>query len=286
MTLSTVFRGLLILLLLAACAWLFREQQALHTQLAQAQGLLTQTQARVDTLEQTLARSRSEAVNVAVESLLLAAAERAQVFGDRDGALTALAAADARLAAAREPRFTEVRAAIADERAALAAVPRADRAALGLSLATLIERAPQWPLAAAPAPVFEAPALAPAPSAPTTAEWPARVWASFKTALSALFSLRRVDGTVRWQTPEQQALIQQILLLRLEGLRLTVLHGNDALLRVHSDAVLAWLNTHYKSTDAGVTAARSELQQLATQRLNPPLPTLHRSLERLRAQAD
>ena len=289
MTAATVVRLLLVLLLLAGGGWAYRLHDGLRTELASAQHALAASKTqhaallpRVQALEQVLNRSRSESAHVAVESLLLAAAERAQVFADREGAQAALAAADARLSAAREPRFAEVRAAIAGERAALAAVPMADRTALGLSLAALIERAPQWPLATAATPVFEAPTATTPPAPATAGGWPVRVWGSFKTALSSMFSLRRVDGGVRWQTPEQQALIGQILLLRLEGARLAVLRGDDAALDALSASTLQWLASHYKSSDAGVVAAKAELQRLSAQPLTPPLPPLNSSLQRLR----
>lgn len=290
MTATSVIRLLLVLLLLAGAGWAYRLHDGLRSELARMQHALDDSRTqhaalvpRVHALEQALDRSRGQATSVAVESLLLAAAERAQVFADRDGALAALSAADARLAADRDPRFAEVRAAIASERAALAAVPVADRTALGLGLAALTARAPQWPLAAAATPVFEAPAAASAPVIEAGGEWPARVWRSLTTALSSMFSLRRVDGGVRWQTPEQQALIGQILLLRLEGARLAVLRGDDAALAALSTSTLQWLESHYQSSDAGVAAAKRELQRLGVQPLSPPLPPPTRSLQRLRA---
>lgn len=221
------------------------------------------------------------AQRLAAEHLLLAAAERAQLANDAAGTVRALELADARLATLRDPRLLPVRAAIAKERAAALALPTLDTEAVSLRLATLIEHAAEWPLATTPT-EFAMPAAV-AATAPG-GEWPQRAWAAIRTALSAVFVLRRDDNGLRARVaPEQQALLRQLLDLKLETARAALLTAQGAAFRDSCRAALTLLAAHYNAGDPAVAAARTELERLVRLPLGGTVPVPSQSLLLLRA---
>lgn len=220
-----------------------------------------------------------------VEHLLLTANERAQLSHDAVSAQLALELADARLAQLNQPQLFKLREAIAQERAALARVPRADRVAAGLKVASIIQGAERLPLAARAPERFEAPAPESAPTPlPADAGWLQQAWAQIKQALGAMFSVRQARGPApRLLAPEQEALVYQILLLRLESVRASLLAGEAEALREASGAASTWLLQRFHAEDAGVRAALKDLEDLAALPVSAPLPDITGSLALLRA---
>jgi len=223
---------------------------------------------------------RIRAQLIAVEQVLLIANDRVQLAKDAPGAAVALQLAQDRLATLSAPQLFEVRKAIADERAALLAVPAADRTTVSLSLSGLIERAPSLPRreqakVAPPAPVTD------------TARRDTGLWASIQRVFVAMFGLHRVDRPIRpLMLPEEQALVGDLLELRLESARLALLRGDTESFRGSVAAALDLLTENYQVEDAAVVAARKELDGLAHLDLSPPLPDISRSLGLLRAYLD
>ncbi|WP_028081598.1 uroporphyrinogen-III C-methyltransferase [Solimonas soli] len=218
----------------------------------------------------------------AVEQLLLLANDRLQLARDVPAALIAIDEADARLVALREPRLFPVRQALAQEKAALQAVPLPDYAGAALTLSSLIQRAPRLPLVARVPTRFEAtPERVPLPE---HARWYQRAWASVREALSSIFSVRRDSGpSPRLLGAEQEALVVQVLALKLEGARVALLRGDTTSFRDLCESAAAWLDTYFQHDDPGVAAARAELERLRPLDLSPPLPDIGRSLNLLRA---
>lgn len=246
--------------------------------------------ARMDTHDQSIGQlaeqlggGRARLQLVAVEQLLLMANDRLQLARDVRAAQAALERADERLGALADPRLFNVREAIAAERAALMAVPQADIAAAALSLSSLSARAPRLPLVARVPERFEA---APQPLAPPSVEggWAARAWAAMREAMTKIFTLRRNTGSLPRLLPaEEQALVYQILALKLEGARVALLRNDEISFRDYCDGAAQWLDEYFLPADAGVSAAQAELARLRALPLNPPLPEISRSLSLLRA---
>jgi uncharacterized protein HemX len=257
---------------------------------------LAQLQDRLGDIEQTLARlsaalqgGRTRTQLVATEQLLLIANDRAQLLHDAPGAAVALQLAEDRLAALAEPRLFEVRKAVAGERAALLAVPQADRSGAALSLATLIEHAQALPLRDRPRREPSTVSANAEAVRRTNAErggW-ARGWSSVREALAAVFLIRRSDQPVdRLLPPEQDALVLQLYALKLESARAALLQNQTVAFRSAVDSALAFLADYYRPEDPGVSAARAELERLRGLELDPPLPDLSRGLGLLRAYLD
>ncbi|MEK6807067.1 MAG: uroporphyrinogen-III C-methyltransferase [Pseudomonadota bacterium] len=242
-------------------------------------------EAQAVALTDTVQGGRLRVQAASAELLLTAAAERVQIGLDPASAVRLLDLADRRLAAATDARLSPVRKALAEERVALLAVPAVDREGITLLLAALIRQSPQWPLQAAAAPQFESPP--PTPALPMTADsWAQRAWHTVRQALSGMFSLRRDDRRLRRVLgPEQETLLRQILMLKLEGARLALLRSDGASFRDFCASAAEVLAQDFR-LDAGVSAAQAELERLARLELNPPLPETGRALRLLREFID
>ena len=255
--------------------------------LAKLQGRSDDAESTVARINATLQGGRGRAQLVAVEQLLLIANERAQLAHDPHGALDALTLAQDRLGALAEPKLFSIRQALADERNALLALPQVDVAASALSLSGLIQNAARLPQRSrAPLHVNTVDAEPPRDVRPDGG-WLARGWASLREVAGAVFILRRTDKPVDRLLPaEQEGLVGQLLLLKLETARAALLSGNTPALRGAVGDTLAFLADYYRTDDPGVLAMQAELEQLRGLQLAPPLPDLSRSLGLLRAYLD
>lgn len=220
-----------------------------------------------------------------VEHLLMTANDRLLLEHDVDGAITALELADQRLGALGEPRLFVVRRAISEERVALRAVPHVDLAAAALTFSSLINRVPRLPLRARVPDHFEA-RVEHADIAPE-AGWATRAWISIKEAMTGVFNVRRNTGPApRLLPPDQESLVYQVLMIKLEGARLSLLRGDATSFRDLCDSAGAWIKDYFRPDDPGVLAAQAELERLRPLQLNAPLPDITRSLTLLRAQME
>lgn len=250
-----------------------------------AERLAAQDQA-IGLLRDELGGGRARVQLAVVEQLLMLANDRLQVGREVAAALAALEAADARLAALKDPRLYPVREAIARERSALQAVDLPDEVGIALTLSGLIERAPRLPLATE-APVRFEPQPSAATSLPETASAATRAWAAVQRALSSLFSVRRAQGLPpRLVSEEQAALIRQILQTQLEGARLALLRRHTAVFRELCGSAARSLEAYFHAGDPAVASARAELLRLQGIQLEPPLPDISRSLVLLRSQLE
>ena len=254
-------------------------------QLAALQNQQEAEQLALARIDETLRGGRARFQLAAVEELLLLANDRVRLARDARGAVLALETADARLAALSDPRLVPVREALAQERLALLSVAPADIAGAALSLGGLISRAPMLPLRAHSPSHFEpgAPRAEPHIDLPPDAGWSQRLWVGVREALSSVFRIHREARPVdRLLPPEQEALVQQLLLIKLESTRLALLRLEPSAYRDLIDSSRAWLVDYYKSDDPAVLAVDSELERLRALDLAPGLPEPAKSLERLR----
>lgn len=240
----------------------------------------------VGKLDEQLSGGRARFQMAAVEQLLVLANDRLLLARDVGTAITALDEADRRLAALNDPRLFPVRQALAQERTALRAVPQPDLTGAALTLSSLISRAPRMPLAARIPTHFDPPpAEVEAERLPADAPAWARLRDSVREALSSLFTVRRNTGpSPRLLDAEQETLIVQVLMLKLEGARLALLRNDAVSFRDLCESAARWIEDYFNEQDPGVLAARAELERLQPLNLAPPLPDITRSLTLLRAQ--
>ncbi|MES0873218.1 uroporphyrinogen-III C-methyltransferase [Sinimarinibacterium thermocellulolyticum] len=257
------------------------------TQIARFGERLDAQDQAIGLLREELGGGRIRVQLAVVEQLLLLANDRLQVGREVDAAITALEAADTRLAALADPRLFAVREAIARERTALQAVPRADIPGAALVLASLIERAMRFALKAQVPERFT-----PVPRAADTDEVEPtsrgqRAWLALRRAVSSAFTIRREAGPPpQMLSDEQDALIRQVLALKLEGARAALLRRDAATFRELCRSASAWLGEYFSDGDPAIEAARAELTRLQDLQLDPPLPDISASLVLLRAQLE
>jgi uncharacterized protein HemX len=236
-------------------------------------------------VDDALHAGRSRIQLAAVEELLLLANDRLLLAHDPVSAERALAEADRRLAAISDPGLLQVRQALSKERAALGAVPKPDTTGAALSLAELVRQAPKYPLMGRVPQNFETPAPKPAD---TPGEGPGdRTWHAAKTALASIFAVHKSEGlSPRLLAPEEEALVRQVLELKLEGARLSLIAGDSAAFHDLVVAAQRWLGQYFNLQDPAVEAARRELERLARVELSPALPDISRSLALLRGRLE
>jgi uncharacterized protein HemX len=218
-----------------------------------------------------------------IESLLLAANERLQLHRDPRGAKQALTLANRRLGALDDPRLFGVREQVVDEIAALEALPDADIGGLALSLAELIERVPNLPLAS------DVPADYPgADAGEETARFRERPWRHFldsmAEALQGMVTIRRSDDVHQpLMPPEREFFLYQNLLLKLESARLALLQRKTATYHNAVDTARAWLQTYFDREDARVGGVLESLNSVRKVELVWEAPDIGGSLVALRA---
>ena len=193
-----------------------------------------------------------------------------------------------RLGALAEPKLFAIREALAEERSRLEALPRLDLEASALALTSLIRRSGDLPQRSrAPthvAVVDTEPSRDVAPDG--SGAW-SHGMASLRELFGAVFTVRRTDKPVdRLLAPEQEALVAQLLLLKLETARAALLNRQTETLRAAVVDAEAFLDDYYRSDDPAVLGARAELDRLLGLELAPALPELGRGLGLLRAHLD
>ncbi|MGB0220352.1 MAG: uroporphyrinogen-III C-methyltransferase [Sinimarinibacterium flocculans] len=255
------------------------------TQIARFADRLDAQDQAIGVLREELGGGRTRVQLAVIEQLLMQANDRLQVGREVSAALVALEAADARLAVLADPRLFGVREAIARERAALQAVPRADAPGAALTLASVIERAPQFALKAQVPDSFRPEAVATGAEA-AGSRWQ-RAWMAVKRAVSSAFTIRREGGPPpQLLSVEQDALIRQVLALKLEGARAALLRRDVATFRELCRSASAWLDDYFSAYDPAIAAVQAELARLQELQLDPPLPDISGSLVLLRAHLE
>lgn len=270
-----------------------QNQELLRQQAAQAQQIEEARNAlQILTAANTELRSKVEGGATAwrldaVEQLLLTANERLLLAGDAQSAEQALALADSRLQAVNDPAWVELRRIIADEMAALRAVPKLDATAISLKLQALADRAPSLPLAGHLMRQVGSneSATRTEEGSPTESDipWYDRLWLKTQQAVMSLVTIRQnTTPTAPLLPPDMHGLLVQNLRLQLEAARTALLLRDAAqfqnALRTSSD----WVERYLNVSDPSVEAAVATLAELRRVDVNPTPPDISASLRRLR----
>lgn len=175
-----------------------------------------------------------------------------QLAADIARATQALQLADTRLRQIDEPGLNPVRAAVAAELTALAAVPTIDRAGISLRLASLSQQVDALPLPQpAPGLFGRGTPLGTAEASPGLE----RAWAALRRALSDMVSVRRDDSPVSPQlSPEEGFFLRRNLEVQIENARMALLRRERGLYRDHLDSAASWLGAWFDDTDPAVAS--------------------------------
>ena len=221
------------------------------------------------------------------EHLLEVADQRLNLDRDLELALRAVSSAHDQLGATGDPRWFEVREALAKDIERLSAVQRVDKAALGERLRTLAqqaERLPQRPSRRQP-PGF----ARSSPSVPgqrSDRNLDSLLKDSWE-GLKSLLVIRR--GEQPWRPPmvqEQAFFVRHNLQLQLDAARFALLRNDRALFRSALETARVWVKTFYDPQRREVEQFLEELAGLQRVDITPPLPSLEPTLRLLREARD
>ncbi|OAL59003.1 hypothetical protein A6R74_09050 [Halomonas sp. ALS9] len=231
----------------------------------------------LDQLSQEQDTDEREWLHAEAAYLLRLANQRLQLEGDVDGAAALLRTADARLVDADNPALTPVREAIANELAALDAVPQIDRTGLYLALNAQQQRISSLRLSQE----IEEQAVTSSIEEPPTGTFQ-RQLARFGEELKDLVVIRHHDEALEALiTPEQESYLRQSLRLVLEQTQLALLNEEKALYDASIDKALQLLNDYYDTTREETQSVITRLEELKQAEVKPELPDISASQQEL-----
>jgi len=250
------------------------------------------TEARFEQLERTVAdveaaqrRASGAADPWDVENLLRIANDSLNLAYDSNTAINALRRADARLAAIDDPAYAETRRQLAQEIAALEAMPKLDVSGLANELAALGNRLETIGV--------DHPRAAPAPAKPQGAAaaeggeasgWGAMLRAWWNS-LKSLISIKRINEPPVL-APDQRAALLLNLSEKLEAARIALLLRDNANYHASLQSAREWLVRYYGREESSVADIVGRLDELDRLDITPRMPDISGSLQALRAALD
>lgn len=233
-------------------------------------------QALLDALREKVERDPQSWVTAETAYLLRIANDRLHLDADAATALAALEAADQRLADIDDPTLFEVRRALAQEIAALRALPAADVTGMALRLGAVNDAIERLPFPLAPGTVVVT------PSEPSEYQGWRQIVHDVWQALRSLVVIKHKDQADQvLLTPDERQLLQQNLRLTLEAAQVALIRRDDKIFHDQLRRAEGWIRRYF---DAGAPATQTALQELARMQetnLAPTLPDLSASLRAL-----
>ena len=236
------------------------------------------------TLREEVGQDRNRWVLAEIEYLLRVAAHRLALAGDIRAAVVALQTADSRLRDLGDPAWLDVRAQIAEEIAALRAVPDVDVEGLALSLRSLARRSETLPVLGARYRAGDprAAAAGEAGEGARGENWREALSVAWNE-IRQLVEVRRNDQPVEpMLAPELEYFLYQNLRLQLDAARLALLRGEAPLYTESLRSARDWVATYFEPDHASTRAMLEELDRLLAAEIDPPLPEVGEALRTLR----
>ncbi len=210
-----------------------------------------------------------------VEYLLRLANQRMIMAGDAAASGALLASADRILRDLDDIAFIDARRAVAQDLAALRAVPRIDVEGLYLRLGALINQADALVIFDLPDSVAEGEAAEPE-------TWQQRLQEGWQKALQTLSSyivVRRRESPVETlMDPHWERMVRQNLRMLLEQAQLALLSGNQLLFRESLQRSRYWVAEFFVSDEQAARALDADIEDLLDQRIAVELPDISDSL--------
>ncbi len=243
-------------------------------------GRLQNVESSLDALRGVSAAARQAWVRAEAEYFLETANQSLALVGDPDVALTALENADGRLRELGDPGLSRTRAVLADEIAALRAVPRVDIERIVHDLGSLAARVDSYPVDTDRPASFRAVDQGEAEGESGLE----RAWSSVKKSVEGMVTIRRSDEKVTpLLAPEETYFLKRNLELQLQAARLAALRGQKSNFQESLRASRSWLSAYFDTDNAGVGAAIETLAAMEAEDIDPALPDISGSLRQLRA---
>jgi uroporphyrin-3 C-methyltransferase len=218
------------------------------------------------------------------EHLLEVAHQRLNLDRDLDLALRAASSANEQLGATGDPRWFEVREALAQDIERLLAAQRIDKSALSQRLRKLAEQAERLPQrhSSKQPPGYGRPA----PRSRVDRNLDSLLKDSWE-GLKSLLIIRRSDQP--WWPPmvqEQSFFVRQNLQLQLDAARFALLRDDNALYRSALETAQVWVKTFHDPKSGEIGQFLEELAALQGVDITPDLPSLEPTLRLLREARD
>ncbi|MEM0954065.1 MAG: uroporphyrinogen-III C-methyltransferase [Pseudomonadota bacterium] len=264
------------------------ERNRVEAQLADAKSSVDAVQAALLRQRQQLIELRStDRVDWSLaetEYLLRLAFQRLLTAKDVGSALALLASADAILSEIDDTDLLPARSAIAQDMAALRAIPDIDLEGTWLRLQALAGRVDKLIL-------FELPEQAAEPTAvDPEAGWQTRLRQGIAAALEKirgyLVIRRRDEPYAVLMDPQWEQLVRQNLRMQLAQAQAALLSGNAVLYDASLTSTRRWLGEFFDFNEAEVQALNSELDALQSVTITRDYPDIGGSLNALKAVID
>lgn len=233
-------------------------------------------QALLDVLREKVERDPQSWVIAEAVYLLRIANDRLHLDADTATALAALEAADQRLADIHDPSLFEVRRALAQEIAALRAVPAVDVTGLALRLGAINDAVERLPFP-----------LAPGTTAVTANEaneyqgW-RRIVHDIWQALRELVIIKHRDQADQvLLTSDERQLLQLNLRLSLEAAQVALIRRDDKIFHDQLRRAQEWITRYNDASAPATQTALQELAHMQETKLTPTPPDLSASLHAL-----
>lgn len=217
-----------------------------------------------------------------VEYLLRLANQRILISQDTVTALSLLNTADQILLTLADPRFFDIRKAIAEDRAALVLVGQQDLDGVFLRLSALTKQLDKLPLVVAPA--FDAGDDSVIAEEDTVAasSWQQKlndIGASTWQELKSLVVVSERNENIKpLLPPEQQYYVRGNLQLMINQSQLALLDGRQSIYSDSLDRAEQWLVDYFPSDEHAIQSVITDLQQLQKVKIDIELPDVASSL--------
>jgi uncharacterized protein HemX len=251
-------------------------------------GRIDQTRAELgaslEHINRVLGKTRTDWLIADAEYLLGAASQRLYLTSDAKTTLAAMEAADERLRESADPAIFKVREALATEINLLKNFTPPDLIGLSSRILALEAKVHDLPLflphAEKPGAKSDA---APEPQTPPPSDALQSAFDNALRELRGLVTVRHTDKPVGVVlTPEEAAVLKEILLLKLETARMALVRGDETLYRDSVTSARAWLNEHFQAGQPAVKEMDTALKAIADQGLKVAYPQIGKALSLLR----
>jgi uncharacterized protein HemX len=308
---AVLFVALLAVAALAASGWLYQQQQLAHqafdqrlqSEVEALTAMITELRSSItardpqlhdqvasmtrdmQSLRQSLGRvfeqletPREQWTTGEIQQLLQLAVDQLQLAGNVDAALTALQAADQRIATGVDPALQTVREQIARDIASLQQVARQDLAGTSHRLQALADKVDTLQTkGTSQRSTTSPPDQQGQPPASTGS-----VWQQIGNDLSTLVRIRRIEQPATpLLEPEQQYFLRENIRLQLLAARLALLRGDRQIYRDSLLQAREWLLQYFDINQQASRWMLDELDQLADVDPRPDLPDISGSLRSL-----
>ncbi len=262
---------------------------ALQGKLGELEGRLAESKSQQEVLEglyQKLARNNEETALAEIEQSVTLASQQLQLAGNVQGAVLALQAADARLAASNRPQFISLRKVLARDLDRLRALPQLDLPGMYLRLENVIAAVDSLPFAVDGRPREETTSAPPAeqpPAAVLSAGYWQLLAADFWKEVRSLVRIQRFDrDEPALLAPGQGFFLRENLKLRLLNARLALLSRDQWTFRNELRQAHAWIERYFDGREKAVQTSLISLKQLSATEVSIELPSLNDSLSAIK----